>query len=267
MGWVKPIRAGAEHGLSRSAIIGAGPAGLAAADGLRGARLSGHGLRPARPRRRPADLRHPRLQAGEGRGRAARAPAGRGRRGVRAWTSRSAATPALEELRARHDAVLIATGVYKARELTAPGAGSEGVVAALDYLIASNKTGLGDAVAEFAVRRTERRGQGRGGASAAATPPWTACARPCARARARSPAFIAATSANMPGSHARSGQRRGGRRAASSGWPRPVDPGRRRPASPACAPCACGWARPTPPGRQAPEEIAGLGVRHPRRNW
>ncbi len=55
----------------------------------------------------------------------------------------------LDELRERHDAVLIATGVYKARELSAPGVGSGGVVAALDYLIASNRTGLGDAVEAF----------------------------------------------------------------------------------------------------------------------
>ncbi len=55
----------------------------------------------------------------------------------------------LEDLRARHDAVFICTGVYKARELTAPGAGSKGVVKALDYLIASNRTGLGDAVPEY----------------------------------------------------------------------------------------------------------------------
>ncbi|MGZ5993807.1 MAG: NAD(P)-dependent oxidoreductase [Caulobacteraceae bacterium] len=55
----------------------------------------------------------------------------------------------LEQLREKHDAILIATGVYKARELTVPGVGSEGVVAALDYLIASNRTGLGDEVEAF----------------------------------------------------------------------------------------------------------------------
>jgi glutamate synthase (NADPH/NADH) small chain len=55
----------------------------------------------------------------------------------------------LADLRARHDAVLIATGVYKPRELTAPGVGSAGVAEALDYLIASNRTGLGDTVAAF----------------------------------------------------------------------------------------------------------------------
>jgi len=56
---------------------------------------------------------------------------------------------AFPELRARHDAVLIATGVYKARSLACPGAGSKGVVAALEYLTASNRKWLGDAVATF----------------------------------------------------------------------------------------------------------------------
>jgi len=52
-------------------------------------------------------------------------------------------------LRESHDALLIATGVYKARELGGPGAGLKGIVAALDFLIASNRKGLGDAVPEF----------------------------------------------------------------------------------------------------------------------
>jgi len=52
----------------------------------------------------------------------------------------------LAELRAEHDAVLIATGVYKARDLMAPGAGQGGIIAALDYLTASNRRGLGDTV-------------------------------------------------------------------------------------------------------------------------
>jgi glutamate synthase (NADPH/NADH) small chain len=55
----------------------------------------------------------------------------------------------LAELRRKHAAVLIATGVYKARNIAAPGADLPGVVAALDYLIASNRKGLGDAVPEF----------------------------------------------------------------------------------------------------------------------
>jgi len=55
----------------------------------------------------------------------------------------------LAELRQTHDAVLIATGVYKARDITVPGVGLENVVPALDYLIASNRKGLGEAVPEF----------------------------------------------------------------------------------------------------------------------
>ncbi|MCW3474852.1 NAD(P)-dependent oxidoreductase [Limobrevibacterium gyesilva] len=52
-------------------------------------------------------------------------------------------------LRARHDAVLIATGVYKAHDIGGPGAGLAGIVPALDYLTTSNRHGLGDAVPEF----------------------------------------------------------------------------------------------------------------------
>ncbi|MBR0680052.1 NAD(P)-dependent oxidoreductase [Roseomonas eburnea] len=55
----------------------------------------------------------------------------------------------LGELRQKHDAVLVATGVYKARDITCPGAGLTGVVAALDYLIASNRKGLGDDVPDY----------------------------------------------------------------------------------------------------------------------
>ena len=53
------------------------------------------------------------------------------------------------ELRARHDSVLIATGVYLARDIGGPGAGLPGIVPAMDYLTASNRQGLGDAVPDF----------------------------------------------------------------------------------------------------------------------
>ncbi len=53
------------------------------------------------------------------------------------------------ELRERHDAVLIATGVYKARDIKAPGSGLANIVPALDFLIASNRKGLGDSVPAF----------------------------------------------------------------------------------------------------------------------
>lgn len=55
----------------------------------------------------------------------------------------------MEEIRARHDAVLVATGVYKARDIGGPGSNLAGIVPALDYLTASNRHGLGDAVPEF----------------------------------------------------------------------------------------------------------------------
>jgi glutamate synthase (NADPH) small chain len=55
----------------------------------------------------------------------------------------------LAELRDRHDAVLIATGVYKGRELGIKGDKLSGIHAALDYLITQNKVGLGDSVAAY----------------------------------------------------------------------------------------------------------------------
>lgn len=54
-----------------------------------------------------------------------------------------------DDLKAKHDALLIATGVYKARELMVPGAGLDGVVQALDYLTTSNKVSLGDKIDDF----------------------------------------------------------------------------------------------------------------------
>ncbi len=55
----------------------------------------------------------------------------------------------LHDIRERHDAVLIATGVYKARDIKVPGVGLENVVPALDFLVASNRKGLGDKVEAF----------------------------------------------------------------------------------------------------------------------
>ena len=52
-------------------------------------------------------------------------------------------------MRAKHDAVLIATGVYKARAIATPGIGLDGIVPALDYLTTSNRKGFGDAVPAF----------------------------------------------------------------------------------------------------------------------
>ena len=54
-----------------------------------------------------------------------------------------------DDVRAKHDAVLIATGVYKSRDLGGPGAGLDGIVQAIDYLTASNRKSFGDNVPEF----------------------------------------------------------------------------------------------------------------------
>ena len=54
-----------------------------------------------------------------------------------------------DAIRGQHDAIVIATGVYKSRDLQAPGVGAEGVVRAIDYLTASNRKGFGDDVPEF----------------------------------------------------------------------------------------------------------------------
>ena len=110
----------------------------------------------------------------------------------------------LDELaRAATSRCCIATGVYQAREIGGPGAGLPGIVPALDYLTASNRKGLGDTVADFAVRRARRgrasdvvvigggdtamdcvrtavrQGAARCAASTAATAPT--CRAPCAR--------------------------------------------------------------------------------------
>ena len=55
----------------------------------------------------------------------------------------------LNELKSEHDAILIATGVYKAREINIPGSELENIFPAMDFLTASNKKGLGDKVELF----------------------------------------------------------------------------------------------------------------------
>ena len=55
----------------------------------------------------------------------------------------------LDQLREKHDAILIATGVYKAREIEVPGNNLENIFPAMEFLTASNKKGLGDQVELF----------------------------------------------------------------------------------------------------------------------
>ena len=55
----------------------------------------------------------------------------------------------LEELKEKHDAILIATGVYKPREINIPGNNLKNIFPAMDFLTASNRKGLGDKVKNF----------------------------------------------------------------------------------------------------------------------
>jgi len=55
----------------------------------------------------------------------------------------------LHELREKHDAMLIATGVYKAREIEVPGQNLKNIFPAMQFLTASNRKGLGDKVELF----------------------------------------------------------------------------------------------------------------------
>jgi len=55
----------------------------------------------------------------------------------------------LYELKKNHDAILIATGVYKSREIEIPGSDLKNIFPAMDFLTASNRKGLGDKVKLF----------------------------------------------------------------------------------------------------------------------
>jgi len=55
----------------------------------------------------------------------------------------------LDELRKIHHAILISTGVYKAREIEIPGNKLNNIFPAMEFLTASNRKGLGDKVELF----------------------------------------------------------------------------------------------------------------------
>ena len=146
-GWVEPLMAGPARGQSVG-VIGAGPAGLSAAEYLRGHGYEVHvydrhdragGLLtygiPGFKLEKPVVMRRvERLKAG----------------GIVFHEGFEVGRDAtLDQLRQRHDALLIATGVYKARAIDVGGNQLNGVVAALDYLTASNRKSFGDAVPAF----------------------------------------------------------------------------------------------------------------------
>lgn len=147
MGWVRPLVAGADRGQSVG-IVGAGPAGLAAAERLR---ELGYAVTVYDRHDRPGGLLVYgipgfKLEKDVVERRTRRLAEGGVDYVLGFEVGRDAS---LEQLRERHDSVLIATGVYAARDMTVPGSGSAGVVAALDYLIASNRKGMGDEVPAF----------------------------------------------------------------------------------------------------------------------
>lgn len=147
-GWVKPFPPAVERGQSVG-IIGAGPAGLAAAEQLRKAgygvtiydrhdRVGGlliYGIPSFKLEKEVVQRRRDQYEQS----------------GIKFHLNVDiGGEMPIQQLRKKHDAVLIATGVYKARELDElPGAELSGIFPALDFLITSNKRGLGDSVPRF----------------------------------------------------------------------------------------------------------------------
>ena len=146
-GWVQPVTPRAERA-EAVAIIGAGPGGLAAADVLRragvqvtvydrydrGGGLLTYGIPGFKLEKDVVMRRIEQLEQG----------------GVEFVLNCDVGNDiSFAEIRKKHNAVVIATGVYKSRDLGGPGAGAQGIVRAIDYLTASNRLGFGDSVAEF----------------------------------------------------------------------------------------------------------------------
>ena len=146
-GWVQPIKPGSERAESVG-IIGAGPGGLAAADVLRRAgvqvtiydrydRAGGlltYGIPGFKLEKDVVMRRNAQLEQG----------------GVTFRLNCDVGTDiTFEEIRAAHDAVIIATGVYKSRDLSMPNAEADGVIKAIDFLTVSNRKSFGDEVPAF----------------------------------------------------------------------------------------------------------------------
>ncbi|SFC77424.1 NAD(P)-dependent oxidoreductase [Tropicimonas isoalkanivorans] len=146
-GWVKAI-APAEERSESVAVIGAGPGGLAAADSLRRAgvqvtvydrydRAGGlltYGIPGFKLEKDVVTRRNKQLEDG----------------GVTFVLNCNVGEDiTFAEIRQKHDAVVIATGVYKSRDLQGPGSGAKGIVRAIDFLTASNRKNFGDAVPEY----------------------------------------------------------------------------------------------------------------------
>ncbi len=147
MGWVKPVKPMIERTESIG-IIGGGPGGLSAADVLRRAGLQvtvyersdraggllTYGIPGFKLEKDIVMQRVKQLHDG----------------GVEFVLNCDVGKDiSFAAIRGKHDAVLIATGVYKTRELRDPGADAAGIVRSIDFLTASNKKSFGDDVPEF----------------------------------------------------------------------------------------------------------------------
>ncbi len=145
-----------------------------------------------------------------------------------------------------------------------PASGLPGIVPALDYLIASNREGLGDTVPEFDSGALDARGKHVvviGGGDTAMD-----CVRTAVRQGAKSVnCLYRRDRANMPGSHARGDERRGGRRRVrlARRCPRPSSA---TTASPAVRAARMRLGLPDASGRQAPEPIEGSRFQPARRS-
>ncbi len=146
-GWVKPIKIDREQDQSIG-IIGAGPAGMACAEELR---KSGYKVTIYDRYDRPGGLliygipnfklekfvveRRTKLLKDSGIKFVNNFEVGKDQ--------------TLFELKKKHDAILISTGVYKAREIDIPGQELKNIFPAMKFLTASNRKGLGDEVELF----------------------------------------------------------------------------------------------------------------------
>ncbi|MEL6464938.1 MAG: NAD(P)-dependent oxidoreductase [Pseudomonadota bacterium] len=145
-GWVAPISPAVERTESVG-IVGAGPGGLAAADVLRRAgvqvtvydrydRAGGlltYGIPGFKLEKDVVMRRNEQLVAG----------------GVNFELNCDVDADIFASIRAEHDAVIIATGVYKSRDLSMANGEAGGIEKAIDFLTASNRKSFGDEVAEF----------------------------------------------------------------------------------------------------------------------
>jgi glutamate synthase (NADPH) small chain len=136
-GWVKPVTPARERPQSVG-IIGSGPAGLACAEELRksGYRVTVYDRHDRAGGLLTYGIPNFKLDKAVVMRRIARLIESGIVFKLNFEVGRDAS---LDTLRLEHDAVFVATGVYRPHTLEAPGAGLSGIVEALDFLIAANK--------------------------------------------------------------------------------------------------------------------------------